>query len=664
MKNKTISIALILALILSVFVFSGCQKKSVQIQSELKIDEDFSGTRTVNMIYPLDIKIDALKNKLLSEYPKDDNGKAVFSYEGVVEQGYKFSYVLTFNSKNEYIETLKQLLGRDVCVYLEYPDSPLLKGVRLWEDFSVDELIGWVKQIEDETDNMSATEYDYNSNLVNISGKIYSTDKAVNICEAEGYPINSVSVETTNLKNNRYDRIITFDIPNNTYETLSNDLKTFFDNNTDTTANYSGFISQGSSWQYKVIYEDLTIEKLNEFTNKLLCTTDSSVSYGDKTNSSTPLSEGMTFDENLNLLNFVGEDKAPVKLNYKYSLPTQTTHGDGLILSSGSWETAGNWDKSTYTADTSQYVLNIRIHDGMQYEIEGINFALENHGENKFVRTTEFLYSHSNGKDGCNYAFNYFSNKKAETTIYETSDYYVCKVTTKGSAREISSALSELFSSANSIKYTQSGNHFTVTKSTSFEDNINLGYMLTSKNIDKPMTYTVTFTGNETIKTVSSGEKLFAETDSKPENNTFKVSVKQGQGKITYKGSIPNKDGIVTFCVISSILVFITLLIVLILLAKNKKMKNVKPEKGAPTQTTTFNISELHAADKNSQKVRQQIDMEVQEKIDAQIEKERIEAIKAKIREEEYQKLQQQMKENFNEDSDNFDNGTKNTDKD
>lgn len=647
MKKRIFSILMAAVMLLSVmFLFCGCSKKVVQIESLLKIDNNFSGTRTVNIIYPLDMKIDALKNKLLENAPKDENNRAVFSYEGVVEQGYKFTYTISFADKEQYTDTLCELLGREVCVALEFPDTVLLSGTRIYEDFSVDELVDWIKEIEDETDKVDSTEYSYISNLVNISGKIYSTENTVNICEVEGYPINSIDFETTNLKNDRYDRVITFDVPNNTYDKLSEELKDFFEENTDETASYSDWTSKGSSWQYQVIYKDLTIEELLQYTNMLLATEDSAVFYGDKTNSSTPLSEGMTFEESLSLLNFIGDGKKPVKVNYKYSLPTQTTHGDGLLLSNGAWKADGTWDKSTFTTSSDSELFNVRVHDGMQYEIEGINFTLESLGENDFIRTTEFLYSLSTGKDGCDYAFNYFLDKKAETTVYETNDHYVCKVTLKGSAREISSDLSELFSSSNNVKYTTNASAFSVTKSTEFVDNIDLAYMLTSENIEKPMSYTVTYKGNETVKSVSSGENIFSETAHKAENGKFTVSIEKGQGVVSYKGSIPNNESITVYIVVASCMTFVALVIIVVLLLKKKKMKNTETEKGAPVQTTTFNVSDLHKADKESQRVKREIDSEVQKKIDEQLEKERIEAIKAELRAKEFAELERKVSGN------------------
>ena len=49
---------------------------------------------------------------------------------------------------------------------------------------------------------------------------------------------------------------------------------------------------------YTVIYEDMTVAEMADVTAKMLDTDSVSISYGDIDNASTPLSEGLTYEEN------------------------------------------------------------------------------------------------------------------------------------------------------------------------------------------------------------------------------------------------------------------------------------------------------------------------------------------------------------------------------
>ena len=158
---------------------------------------------------------------------------------------------------------------------------------------------------------------------------------------------------------------------------------------------------------------------MTEVTAKLLDTDSVEIFYGDRDNASTPLSEGLTFEENLDTFSFIGAENGFPKLEYAYSLPTSTIHGDGSVFADGQWKNAGTWEDGVYKVELTDGSAKLRIPDGIQYFINGVNFHMTSLGDSRFRRTTEFLYSKSDGYDAMNYANNYFISKGA---VSETAE--------------------------------------------------------------------------------------------------------------------------------------------------------------------------------------------------------------------------------------------------
>ncbi len=340
------------------------------------------------------------------------------------------------------------------------------------------------------------------------------------------------------------------------------------------------------------------------------------------------------FEEKINLLNFINDKKEPVKVNYKYSLPTETTHGDGLELSNGIWKTAGEWQNSTYSYSNNTSVVEIKIPDGMQYEIEGVDFKLENSGGNEFTKTVDFKYSMTDGKSAADYACDFFIKKGVNSVITQEDKFIICRLIFTGSASEITQKLTEALGTGNYIKYESKHDRYSVVNNTTFEDCINIESMLSSINAAKTISYTVRGTGNETIKTVSVEGEGYTDTVRKAdETNRFTVNIKKGNGIVRYSGAIPNSQGIIVFTVISSLMVLITVISIVFQFRKSKISKSVPSEEFAPKQTTTFSINELNTRNEElNKKLKMEIESEVQAEIDKQNEKERLDRIKAEIR--------------------------------
>lgn len=578
MKRKLSLVFLFVFIITTMFIFTGCEKTPIAIESLLKVDNDFAGQRLITFNFPKDLDVTKIKDLLYANAPKDEEGGYSINAIGSSDQGSKIEFAINFKSHKEYVDRVSKIIGREVSVNLAQPNTILTKGTRMYEDFDVKDLIKWATTIINENSTTKKMGYKYSSNLVNISGVIYTTETTIYIKDVIGHEIKDIVIETTNNKDGKYERRFIFTIPEKTYKELGSDLKEYFANNTENTAMYAQWIHKGSIYEYEVIYRNIDIEELITVTNKLLDVTDCDVYYGDKTNSSTPLSESLIFEEQMNLFSFIGPDKEPVTGKYIYYLPTETTKGEGSVFSKGVWEDAGKWENNTYNLDFNSSVLNIQISDGIQYKIEGINYFLVNKGKNNFVRTTDIIYSKESGKKGLEYGYNFLKSKDTDIIKKEEKERLICRLTIKGNAEEISKETQRIFGKGNTLEYYKSDNIFDIIHPTEIKDNININHMITKPNKEKPIKYTVVSEEKEEeIRSLKiKGSKYKDSSYKANKNNEFTVNIEKGNGEIKVLSGIHNFSGMVTYITLSAGLSLLAIGIVVMLNIKHKKKEKAE----------------------------------------------------------------------------------------
>ena len=566
--KKLTSVFLILLILVTAAALSSCTQAQVKVESALSISPDFSGSRTVSVLFPLSVNIDPIKDVLIESAPAEDMSGVSFEYKGVEENGYLFELSVVFSNRDDYVKKVSALIGRDAEVWLSEINTVLTKGTRMKEDFDTSELISFVGRVCETDANTKDLSFDYTKNSVSIGPSVYNTDSTVDISEREGSPISSISVDTVNLKDETFDRTFTFSLPNDTYNSAKSSIEEYFKENVTEDARYWGWSRKGENTEFSVIYQGLSLEALSEYTARLLSSPNESLFYGDKDGASTPLSEGLTFEERFDTFAFMGESGA-VPVHYSYSLPTETIHGDGTLKEGGVFRTAGEWVGGVYSFDTAEDTVSLRVPDGIQYLINGINFTLESEGNDAFKRTTDFLYSKTDGYDGMTYAQNFFKNKGADVSVSETDSDLVLSVVCEGSTGEITDMLVRCFGPGNFMAYQHQKGVFSLSDKTAFMDFVNIGYMLNSSNANRPMTYTVLSSGNENIIS------LFSDTadtvHKQSESDTLTIPVEMGVASVSYKGNIPDVGRITVFIILSSAVLLLTVCVIVLFIRLGRK---------------------------------------------------------------------------------------------
>ena len=417
-----------LLIIAAAVVLSGCGEINTQVENLMKITNDFVGERVVTLKLDGDMAVNKDKSDQLKTVIKEgcpDN----LSYRTEVADGrYNCVFVLSFTSLEEYKTKVAGIIGRQISVAYGYTDTVLAKGTYYQEDYDGMELIKWL------TDDLYQKGYkDINldvqstSNVVKYNNEVLSSKTSVmNTSTINGEPVHSVTVSTVNHKNSVYDRSMVLSVPKSTYDKLGESLKTLMTSRTNSDG--KGSWSENNGYMdYTVDYKNIDIERLQQYTQLFLDCRNENIYYGDQNQSSTPLAEQLVFEERINLLGFVSDTKENVIMSYNYTLPEETTHGEGVELKNGEWQTCGEWANSTYKINNTNGNFDIRIPDGMQYSVKCINVALTSIGGNAFKRVVDFVYDRNTGEKGLDYAYGFLTDKGFTVSKESISEGIVCR---------------------------------------------------------------------------------------------------------------------------------------------------------------------------------------------------------------------------------------------
>lgn len=583
MKRKIISVLLLLLIAMPILTFYGCGEKTFEYESMLKLDKQFKGVRTITLnsgtalITNSDTR--AKFNEIISEYCP-----SVLQREEVEDNGsLKYIFTLTFESKSDYLSKLSVITDRQVQATLVHPNSELAKGWHFVEDFKTDDIFSWLKNGIDEK-KYNDLQFDLScvSNVINMDGDIQSCKgDNTEVNAVKGYAVTGLFIETTNNKKDNYDRKFTLSVPQKTYEEMGDKLISVMKKRTLDSAAYSGWTQQGNNQEYQIVYNGLSLSELQKATALFLDCDTVSLYYGDQNNSSTPLAEQLVFEENINTLSFVPKEDSKVDLSYKYSLPLKTTHGEGVQLKDGVWTKTGEWVDGIFSLKSGDSVYDIRIPDGIQYEIKGINVTLESYDDDNFTRCLDFVYSAVNGQEGRDYAYDFLNKKGVSVTRMKSDDGVVCRITSKGTAKKISEEINKLFGGGNSLSYSQYTDSMSVVTNVAFTDEINISYMLTGKNKDVPLVYTLYTKGNESVSGFSgvtsdgSGDISSLDID---KVNGYVLHLKGGETTVKYTATLPYPQGVVIYCVCAFFMVILTALLIFVFNKRSKMLEKKHAE--------------------------------------------------------------------------------------
>lgn len=599
MKKNISIIFLVIVVIFSALTLGGCYNNSqdITLNTTLTINTSNAGSRKMDLYIPntmVDTENKAQKlDELISKYcPHDITFNKAYMDENVV-----YSFVITFESYNDYLEKLRAILGFDPGVIISRPDTIFTSGTRVKENFSSKDLLAFFNNVEDEYPKNTKNKIQSTSNTININGNSYTTGEYISLNEVESVPVDYIDINTTNLKNGKYNRTIKFSFPKSTMNILGNDIYSYMNART-ITASSSVWNEYPSGDEFIVTYNNLDIDQLQKATNELFGSyTCSSIDYLPSADETSVLNNESNFTEKLDISGFSGASNEAVNVNYSYNI-----EDDGISKMyspkeyiNGEWDIDDMCDGYSTSFRDKAYGMNIMIPDGYSLPIEQTNVTLEYIGNNTFNKTISFSYP-ADSYDAAVYTDEALKRLSPQSEVYiETyDDKVVASIGVKGDIDMINSIMCEVFGENNKITHTEemTAPRISMHDNTILTDTIKLSDMYTEDTDDTPIYYSIKTTDDETLDYVT----YYSE--GKSENS---VNIKRSnENDITF--SLDSHDSIITFnsqqanflaflvAIISFIFVIFVVILILIKVKTGKLSEMPSPDfikntdKKLPTQ--------------------------------------------------------------------------------
>lgn len=562
-------------------LFTGCQARTVTVDTVLTVDSSWSGSRVMTVAFSA------------ADYPDEQSRAALdgmmarcpsaMTY-GKQEKDSQIQYIFTleFTSHEDYQKKLEALMGSAPYGVFSHTDSIFFKGTRIYEDFDSAALFAWMLEEPEEKPGFSLQ---CGKTSVVLDGKALPTPGRITVNQVEELqPVDEISISTVSYGRGVYDRTFSFYIPKSTVLALGNDLVTYMN------ARSEG--ADSVDWQefpsgniYTAAFHGVSLERLEEITD-LLMNTDacSQISYAAQQDAETYFSKRAAFEETLDLSAYGGEDGGEIKISYEYENKSSLELFTPQRYQEGQWESFGAVGENTVRMETTGTGMKIRITDGWDYPVDEARITLICLGNGNYTRQIDFLFP-KDGKEGAKYAQEMLKKKDTglEITQLEDEEHLVCRVSFSGTAEEISEKVKMLFGPGNSFSYQSQGQGVDLNQEVSIIDNIQMGRLFQGEHQGVPVTYTVQTNGKESLTSLHyEGESR--NRDIKIVNGSVIESFQLdgGNGRVVYNGTEPRFWGVVFYFTIAVLVV--AGVVTLIAFLRRRAIREGKSTKGVLSQ--------------------------------------------------------------------------------
>ncbi len=564
-------ILLCICTVLLLLLLTACnrsQHENVDIQTTLSVDNSFSGKRTIVLTFPQSVispgsETETSLEKVVQKHCPNTLTPSKGSADGKVQ----YSFEMSFESAHEYTEKTTDITGKQTVVSFSNPNNVMTQGWKLEENFQSSELIlDWIAKgaKQEGFSNLEFTTEE-SKTTVYLNDQVQTSPPVISVNCLEGNPIQRIAVETVRDKT-LYDRTIIFTISQSTFDAMSKDIREYFKTITDKAAlSAEWLLNTNNSYDYTVKFNDVTIQELSGYTNKLLNSVYGDIEYSDKASGSTVLAEQNSYSETLDFSNYIGNNGTNVPVEFTYSVSGNTELGECQLYEDGEWHIASDF------LDTNQYgrrsairylgsVMKMRINDGKQYTASSIEIETLPLEEDKLQKTITFRFDRTAGGDeASDYTRSYLSGLGygAVQTVY--NDECICTYTTSGTTDTLNDIFTHILGGKNTAKFTSEGQFMTLRTMKHYRDKLDLSAVILGKNAETPVYYRIAAQNGELIKAFDYKSSEQSETaDLKDIKDGFLTLKLTGTDvDVSFDITTPNVSDIIFCSVISAIIVLI-----------------------------------------------------------------------------------------------------------
>ncbi len=570
--KKTLRILFLLsAAVLSLLLFSSCNKaepEKVDIRTTLTVDHSFSGKRTIVLTFPQSVISTGSDTETnLEKVVQKHCPNSLTPSKGYAEGKIQYSFEMSFESAHEYTNKTSDIAGFQTVVNFSNPHNVMTQGWKLEENFQSAQLIlNWITAGAKE-EGFSGLDFTTTETktTVSLNDQTQSTTPVISVNCLEGYPIQRIKIITVRDKN-IYDRSIIFTISQSTFDAMPSEIKEYFSSVTDRAAiSAEWLLNTNSSYDYTVKFNDVTLQELTGYTNKLLNTVYGDIEYTDKGAGSTVLAEQNSYTETLDFSNYIGNNNTNVPVEYTYSVAGNTELGECQLYENGEWHVATDFlDDNQYSKVSSiKYngsLMHLRINDGKQYTATSVEIDSVPLEEDKLQKTITFKFSRSAGGDeASNYARVYLDSLGYGAVQTVMNDECICTYTTSGTPETLNDIFTHILGGKNTTKYTSQSQFMTLRTMKCYNERLDLSALRLGKNAETPFIYRVTAQNGNFVKEFrfSSSEASQWADLSTIDNGCISMKLVGTDVNVSFNITCPNVSDIVFCSIIAGIMVLI-----------------------------------------------------------------------------------------------------------
>ncbi|MDR1564063.1 MAG: hypothetical protein LBS74_03810 [Oscillospiraceae bacterium] len=600
--KKVLRVSLIFSIVLAILLASSCT-----LRTQLSIDQSFKGQRLMVLTVTEDeykkltlgdsiTDIDSFKTMLSKECPESIQVESVAAVAG----GYAINFVIPFTSIEDYRSKVSGILGREPSIEYKTDSNLFYPRYILKEDFTSAELLAWgsKKLVESgaisEANITDAVQTEASLKLGEDIHKTENPAKPLDIDVINANEIYSITINTTIINQEQYQRSVGYNIPITTVNKLGADkilefVKSFAPDGS--TTEWEPDVVYERSRQFKVIKISFAadIKELGRKTgaalnqNAIISYYSPEVAQTDEFRTSGQLSESFLFTE----WPMNKDRSSQVKLIYTTANGTKFTEAQGGTISADG--------KTVLFEKAGATELDVSLKTYGEYKLKDISLKVVQKGADEFTKTAVFTFDDVDTDSGANHLKSRLLLNTEEAVEYSISKdmngYSQLAVSASGSADEVDKALHEVFVDKNSFNVYTKKSIF-LKNSTVIADNVDFTRIFKKSGYTGSVLYSfVPVSGEDvsgvTLKSASGGvlQKLGAGKKSKEIN----LSTTEAAFTVDYTAKTTNWIFVLVLIGIGVLLILIAALYIFIKVKQSKnpdkppkKKKEKTPKKPKP----------------------------------------------------------------------------------
>lgn len=464
--NKAI-LKLAIVAVLMMFLLAGCTSN---IDTLMDFNDDFSGTRTMSCKFSRQkIRTEINGGEVALDSFIKINCPEQLSYEKI-EDSYNiiYKFILSFNSRDDYIEKVENILGNKPLIVFATPQSPFSKGLILQENFSSKDLLGWFEGIGSEKEilNSKADFFTANGTVVKYNGNSVATQDFIAIRDIKYLRIDKISIFTKMKADGVFERSVKFEVPNESFNNNPNLITEYMNQRVPE----GGIFKVNDIENSKVFIIEFEARNSEELSNKMIKLLDNNSNKAEIKNEKNEFfGDKNIFSECVNLCSFISDYSGKVYLEYEFISESELEISKAEVFSGGVWSESVGYKKPKsfiYFGDESVFEVNIVNKD--EYKISNIAVNMNQLGNDSFKREIIFEFPENREEKQTKGLREYFLSLNPKFAFFEVFDRSL-KVSIKGSAEEINLDLNTLFGENNSIQL-KTNYGFKLFETTNLED--------------------------------------------------------------------------------------------------------------------------------------------------------------------------------------------------